>query len=92
MSFIGDDGLPSYYSLATESGYEPIDRNYHKLFTSRERDILRKIAKGYNFTEIAAQLNISPHTINTHKKNILKKTDCKNTTELIARCIREGVI
>lgn len=92
MSFIGDGDSPSYYSLSTDSGFEPLDRNYHKLFTHREKEILRSIAKGYTFNEIAELLNISPHTINTHKKNMLKKTDCKNTTELVARCVRDGVI
>ena len=91
ISFIGD-GLPSYYSLSTEDDFHPVELNYHTLFTNREREILGNIAKGKTFAEIADILNISPHTINTHKKNILKKTDCNNTTELIARCVREGVI
>ncbi|WP_319500812.1 LuxR C-terminal-related transcriptional regulator [uncultured Draconibacterium sp.] len=91
ISFIGD-GLPSYYSLSTDDDFYPVELDYHKLFTSREKEILGNIAKGKTFGEIAEILNISPHTINTHKKNILKKTDCNNTTELIARCVREGVI
>ncbi|MDX8338398.1 LuxR C-terminal-related transcriptional regulator [Draconibacterium sp. IB214405] len=91
ISFIGD-GLPSYYSLSTDDEFHPEELNYHTLFTTREIEILANIAKGKTFAEIAEVLNISPHTINTHKKNILKKTDCNNTTELIARCVREGVI
>ncbi|QIA09684.1 LuxR C-terminal-related transcriptional regulator [Draconibacterium halophilum] len=92
ISFIGDGGLPSYYSLSTDDEFHPEELNYHTLFTTREKEILSNIAKGKPFGEIAEILNISPHTINTHKKNILKKTDCHNTTELIARCVREGVI
>lgn len=91
ISFIGD-GLPSYYSLSTDDDFHPEKLNYHTLFTAREKEILGNIANGKTFAEIAKILNISPHTINTHKKNILKKTECKNTTELIARCVREGVI
>ncbi|MCY1720544.1 LuxR C-terminal-related transcriptional regulator [Prolixibacteraceae bacterium Z1-6] len=91
ISFVGD-GLPSYYSLSTDDNYIPEQIDYHHLFTPREIEILGNIAKGKTFGEIAGILNISPHTINTHKKNILKKTDCANTTELIARCVREGVI
>lgn len=41
---------------------------------------------------MATYFNVSPHTINTHKRNILKKSHCKNTAELVAKCIREGVI
>ncbi|WP_297088425.1 LuxR C-terminal-related transcriptional regulator [uncultured Draconibacterium sp.] len=91
ISFIGD-GLPSYYSLSTDNEFRPEKLDYHTLFTAREKEILANVAKGRTFAEIATILNISPHTINTHKKNILKKTDCHNTTELIARCVREGVI
>jgi DNA-binding CsgD family transcriptional regulator len=91
ISFIGDD-RPSYYAMSTDENFIHEELNYHKLYTPREKEILSNIAQGKTFSEIADFLNISPHTINTHKKNILKKTDCKNTTELIARCIREGVI
>ncbi len=91
ISFIGD-GRPSFYSLSTDDKFVPEELDYHTLFTPREKEILANIAKGKTFGEIAQFLNISPHTINTHKKNILKKTNCHNTTELIAQCVREGVI
>ena len=91
ISFLGNK-CPSYYSLPTDDSYKRIEETLHTLFTAREKEILTFISKGKTFGEIADQLNVSPHTINTHKKNILKKTDSKNTTELVARCIREGVI
>lgn len=91
ISFIGD-GRPSYYAVTNEDDFEPRPYNYTELFTPREIEILSNIAKGKTFGEIASILNLSPHTINTHKKNILKKTDCSNTTELIARCVRDGII
>ncbi len=47
--------------------------------------------KGADFSEDEI-LAVSPHTINTHKRNILKKSNCKNTTELITKCIIEGII
>ncbi|MCK3682610.1 LuxR C-terminal-related transcriptional regulator [Maribellus sp. YY47] len=91
ISFIGD-GRPSYYAISTDDDFIPKQYNYETLFTPREKEILRNIANGQTFGEIAEILNISPHTINTHKKNILRKTDCKTTTELIARCVRDGII
>ena len=63
-----------------------------KLFTNREKEIIRKISEGYDFNNLAEHFNLSPHTINTHKKNILKKSHCKNITELVTKCIREGII
>ncbi len=91
ISFIGD-GRPSFFSLSTNDDFVPEKLDHHNLFTPREKEILAIIAKGKTFGEIANILNISPHTINTHKKNILKKTDCRNSTELIARCVRDGII
>ncbi len=91
ISFIGD-GRPSYYSLSTDDDFKPEKLDFHSIFTPREKEILANIAEGKTFSEIAGILNISPHTINTHKKNILKKSECHNTTELIAHCVREGVI
>lgn len=91
ISFIGDN-RPSYYGISTDEDFELKQHDYNLLFTPREKEILSNISKGKSFGEIAQLFNVSPHTINTHKKNILRKTDCKNTTELIARCVRLGVI
>jgi len=91
VSFISDK-KPSYYALETGDEYKRLDRSYSKLLTSREKEIIKKLSEGKNFNEIAVSLFLSPHTINTHKRNILRKVGCKNTTELVARCIREGII
>jgi DNA-binding CsgD family transcriptional regulator len=91
ISFIGN-GRPSYFSLDTDEEFKLVDNNYNNLFTVREHEILILLSKGMNVNEIADELFISPHTITTHKKNILRKSECNNTAELIARCIREGII
>lgn len=91
ISFIGNK-RQSFFAIETTAPYKFVENKFKDLFTKREKDILNNIAKGNSFTEIADLLNISPNTINTHKKNILKKAGCKSSPELIARCIREGVI
>lgn len=60
--------------------------------TFRERDIIRLISFGYSTEDIAERLFISANTVNSHRRNILKKTDCSNTSELVSRSIREGMI
>ncbi|PKP29022.1 MAG: hypothetical protein CVU01_02080 [Bacteroidetes bacterium HGW-Bacteroidetes-18] len=65
---------------------------FKDIFSKREKEIIKLIAKGIKFNEIAKELFVSPHTINAHKKNILKKSACKNTPELIARCYVEGLL
>ncbi|MEQ9468581.1 MAG: LuxR C-terminal-related transcriptional regulator [Ekhidna sp.] len=60
--------------------------------THRERDVLRLLSFGYSNDDIADKLNISTHTVKTHRKNVMTKADCKNTTQLVAMCIRQGII
>ncbi len=83
---------PSYHCINTGDNLNFIVTNFKNLFTHREIEIINKLSEGENFKAIAERLFLSPHTINTHKKNILEKSGCKNTPELVAKCIREGVI
>lgn len=61
-------------------------------FTRRELEILHLIANGYSSTEISDLLILSGHTIRTHRKNILRKTNAKNASELVKKCIEWGYI
>jgi DNA-binding CsgD family transcriptional regulator len=54
-----------------------------KSFSKRELDILFQIKKGLSTKEIAEKLIISKHTVNTHRKNILKKHDGMNMMEIV---------
>lgn len=63
-----------------------------KNFSSRELEIIKCAGLGMNIHETADKLFVSPNTVTTHKKNILRKSGCKNFTELVSRCIKEGVI
>lgn len=51
--------------------------------TSREKQIAEMCAKGLLSKEIAAQLGISPRTVETHKNNLFKKLGINNTVELV---------
>lgn len=84
--------LPSYYSMETDSGFELVEGNLSCSLTKREKEILKKMAQGLKSSEIAHSLFISPQTVYTHKKNILKKTGCTSTSQLVVRCIREGIL
>lgn len=58
------------------------NETYQKL-TQREREIIALIAEGKTSAEIADNLCISPTTAAKHRNNILAKTGCNNTAEVI---------
>jgi len=62
------------------------------LLTDREREILQLVAEGKTNKEIAALLNISPYTIDTHRSHILQKLNLHSAPELILYAIRKGII
>jgi DNA-binding NarL/FixJ family response regulator len=50
--------------------------------TPREREVLRLLARGYAYKEIAAQLFISIKTVETHASNVLRKLQLSNRHQL----------
>lgn len=54
-----------------------------KLLTDREREIVKLIAKEYNNRQIAEELFISERTVETHRKNIFRKTSTSSLVGLI---------
>ena len=68
--------------------YEP----YRAFFTQRELDIIKELAQGITNTEIGGNLCISPQTVATHRKNILKKAQCHTAKQLIKLCKSMGIL
>lgn len=57
------------------------DEDYDRL-TARERDVLRLIARGYTYKEVAGELFISGKTVETHVSSVLRKLQLSNRREL----------
>ena len=72
-------------SEENEKGCEGVE------LTEREVDIIKLIAKGYTNKEVADQLNISAHTVNTHRKNIMAKLNIKNVAGLVVYAFQEDL-
>ncbi len=62
------------------------------VFTKREIEIIRLLSHGLKGPEIAKKLFISLHTVKNHRKNILHKSQIHSSSELIARCLHQGLI
>ncbi|APU67780.1 response regulator transcription factor [Christiangramia flava] len=98
ISFIHMDGGISYCNIKTDTGsFDPKntefeDNNLNQLFSDREKEIIKMLAEGHNAKDIAEALNLSPHTVRTHRRNMLSKTGYTNTAQLIAKCLVAGVI
>lgn len=57
----------------------------------RERQVLRLLAEGHRSTAIAARLLISVATVETHRRNIMRKLDLHSVADLTKYAIREGL-
>lgn len=60
--------------------------------STREREILQRLAEGLSAKEIAADLHISTRTAETHRANVMRKLDVRKTTSLVRIAIREGLL
>lgn len=58
--------------------------------TPREVEVVRLIAAGMVAKEIAGELHLSTHTIYTHRKNIMRKLELANSSELVRYAIDRG--
>src|SRR5690606_30596977 len=62
-----------------------IRQHYRKFseLTTREKEIIALLANGKSSAEIADMLFISLHTVSTHRRNIIRKIECKTFAELL---------
>jgi DNA-binding CsgD family transcriptional regulator len=60
--------------------------------SKRELEIIQLIYAGFENLEISKKLFISLNTVKKHRSNILKKSSCNNTAQLLNKCISEGII
>jgi len=64
----------------------------YDLLTTREREILQLVAEGKANKEVAASLNLSLHTVETHRRNLQEKLNLHNFAELLLYAVRKRII
>lgn len=81
---LADDYVRQMNSQSVEDPYD--------LLTSRERELLQLIAELKATKEIAALLNLSPNTVDTHRNNLMRKLNLHSIPEVILYAVRRGII
>lgn len=96
LSFMEPSEVVNYKFVA--SNLDPgefknkIFENSNTLFTSRELDVIRELNNGFSNPEIGEILGISAHTVATHRKKIMNKSDSHSREALLLYCRKNGVI
>ena len=62
------------------------------ILSDRENEIITLIAEGLTNIQIAEQLFLSNHTVNTHRKNIMSKLGVKNTAGIVMYAVKTNLV
>ena len=81
-----DDMVRGYVQMASRE-----DLSAFSVLTTRERDVLQRLAEGKSVKEIAHDLNISVKTVETFRHRIEDKLSLNSIAELTKYAIREGI-
>ncbi len=60
--------------------------------TARETEVLRLVAKGFTYAEIARMLDLSVHTVTTHVKNTYRKLEVRSRGEAVFEAVQRGIV
>lgn len=83
--------LGEYRRLATEPAAGTPDDPKAPQLTDRETEVLRLVAKGLSYKQIAERLVISHRTVQNHVQNTLGKLQLHNRVELVRYAIERGI-
>jgi DNA-binding NarL/FixJ family response regulator len=86
----GEDYFSAEITKSIMTSFKEVHLATEAQLTKREQEILRLLAKALTTHEIAEQLFLSTHTIDTHRKNLLSKLNLKNTPALVKYAIENG--
>ena len=86
--------LSLFYSTQKETLSIRPKKEIHKVnqLTTREREVISLVAKEYSTKEIATTLFISYETVSTHRKNIMRKLNVKNSAGMVRRSFECGYL
>ena len=80
--------LADYMRLMRERGAQ----DSYELLTEREREVLQLLAEGKSNKEVAAVLQLSPYTVESHRNNLMQKLNLHNTADIVLYAVRKAII
>jgi DNA-binding NarL/FixJ family response regulator len=85
-SYYGQEVLDSMNQSSSSDG----DEQDEVVISNREKEVLHFVAKEFTNQEIAEEINVSLRTVETHKRNLIKKLKVKNVVGLVRFAIEQG--
>jgi DNA-binding CsgD family transcriptional regulator len=79
-------------SEQAEHGGRVVSEHRTSALSAREIDVLEELAKGTGTEQIALRLHVSPHTVRTHIKNIMRKLGARTRAHAVAIAYSEYAI
>ena len=64
----------------------------YELLTEREKEVLQLLAEGKSNKDVAAILNVSTYTVETHRTNLMQKLGLHNTVDIVLYAVRKKII
>jgi two-component system, NarL family, response regulator NreC len=84
---LNEKSVNAYIEHSRETVVDP-----YETLTPREREVLHLTADGLKSAEIAAQLSISPRTVEMHRANYMRKLHLKTHNDLIRFALQRGIL
>lgn len=64
----------------------------YSLLTDREKEVLQLLAEGKSNKDVAGLLEVSPHTVESHRMKLMQKLSLHNTAEIVLYAVRKKII
>lgn len=85
---IADTLLEDYMRVLKQKGLS----DSFELLSPREKEVLQLLAEGKTNKEVAAHLNLSPYTVESHRTNLMQKLNIHNTAEIVLYAVRKKLV
>ena len=89
---VNELSLLSQHALDVFSQIQIVPEQQHNPLSARELEVVSLTAQGKTSVEIGQILTLSDHTVNAYLTNAIRKLDCVNRTQLVAKALRLKLI